>query len=347
MNRLLLITVAVIFTLGRLSASPGVEEDFLRCVMRGEYGRVASLLKQYPALVKTRASSGASALHFAVAYGKDKIAELLLRNGADINARDKYGLTPLHYATIKKQYSMIRWLLDKGADVNATDRSHCTPLFIAARNNDPIAARMLIARGASIAHQSEMGTALHEAAGWRSLAVVRVLLDAGAPVRVHAPHSGKTPLHDAAYSHALDVAQLLVKHGARIEDVDSNRCTPLHAACERGASPQFIRWILQSGANPSARDKEGNTPLHTLAQSYRELLDHEAILRRHGRISEIKRDRARYIRDVVESARVLLAHGADPSIKNLAGQTPIDVARRVGFAELVKLLQEHKQSRKQ
>lgn len=239
----------------------------------------------------------------------------------------------------------VRWLLNKGAKVNAVDKANCTPLFIAARNNDAVVAQMLIARGASVTHQSTIGTPLHEAAGWHSLSVVKVLLNAGAPVRARAPGSESTPLHEASHSHALDVAQLLLKHGARIEDTDSRGRTPLHYACERGANPQFTRWLLDKGANPNARDKEGNTPLHILAQSYQDLLGHEAILRRHGRLSEIERDRARYIGGVVGSARVLLIGGADPSIRNLAGQTPIDIAREVGFTEMVQLLQEHKRGR--
>ncbi len=344
MKRLLLMTAVIILTLSRLTAAPELEDDFLKCVMEGDYSQVASLLKKYPNLAKAKASSGASALHLSVAYGKGKVADLLLRNGADLNAKDTYGLTPLHYATIKKQHSMIRWLLGKGADVNAADRANCTPLFIAARDNDAVAAQMLIAKGASIAHQSVMGTALHEAAGWRSFSVAKVLLGAGASVRARAPVTGRTPLHDAAYSHALEVAQLLVQHGATIEDTDSRGRTPLHAACERGATPQFIRWLLDKGANPSAKDKEGNTPLHVLAQSYRELLDHEAVLRKYGRVSEISRDRAKYISDIVGSARALLARGADPSARNLVGQTPVDVAREVGFNELVQLLQEHKKA---
>lgn len=345
MKRFLLMTAVITFTLGRLTAAPGIEDDFLKCVMKGDHNRVASLLKKYPNLAKAKASTGASALHLSVAYGKGKVADLLLRNGADLNARDKYGLTPLHYATIKKQHFMIRWLLDRGADVNAADRANCTPLFIAARNNDAVAAQLLIAKGASIAHESVMGTALHEAAGWRSFSVAKVLLGAGASVRARAPATGRTPLHDAAYSRALEVAQLLVQHGAKIEDTDSRGRTPLHAACERGATPQFIRWLLDKGANPSAKDREGNTSLHVLAQSYRELLDHEAALRKYGRVYEASRDRAKYISDVVGSARMLLAHGADPSARNAAGQTPIDVAREVGFTELVQLLQEHKKAR--
>lgn len=342
------VLVLAVITIICLNARAGVQEDFLHCVRTGDYSRVASLLKKYPKLAKAKTATGDSALHVAAAHGRIKVAELLLRNGAEINAKAKYDYTPLDYAVLKKQHAMMRWLLERGADVNnPTSISRSTPLFTAAALNDPIAAQILIAKGASVNHQSAMGTALHEAARWRSFSVAKVLLEAGASVGARAPETGKTPLHCAAHSQALDVARLLIEHGAKIGETDSRGRTPLHDACELGPTPQFIRWFLDKGANPNARDKFGNTPLHVLAaESYRALLELEAIARKsspppRGKapFQRIKHER---IRDAVDCVRLLLTHGADPSARNLAGQTPMDVAREVGFTEMVNVLQEHK-----
>lgn len=343
--------VVAVITISCLNGQAGVQDDFLRCVRVGDHSRVASLLKKYPNLVKAKSTTGDSALHIAAAYGRIKIAELLLRHGANINAKAQHGYTPLDYAVLKKQHAMMRWLLEKGADVNnPTSISRSTPLFTAAALNDPVAAQILIAKGASVTHQSAMGTALHEAALWRAFSVAKVLLGAGASVHARAPETGKTPLHCAAHSQALDVARLLVEHGAKIEETDSRGRTPLHDACELGPTPQFIRWLLDKGANPNARDKRGNTPLHILAgESYTALLELEAIARKSGTASKGKvpfqRVKEERIRDALDCARLLLTHGADPSARNLAGQTPIDVAREVGFTEMVQLLQEHKRAR--
>jgi ankyrin repeat protein len=51
----------------------------------------------------------------------------------------------------------------------------------------------------------------------------------------------------------------------RRADVNGN--TPLMFACQRGASAELVKVLLQHGANPNCRDKERVTPMHMAALS--------------------------------------------------------------------------------
>jgi hypothetical protein len=96
-----------------------------------------------------------------------------------------------------------------------------------------------------------------------------------------------TPLHWAAFAGSPDIIELLVQHGASVHATDNAGATPLHIAA---ADPYFdydhdenerIRYItshtlLELGANPTAQDINGKTPLdytryirvHNLLQPY-------------------------------------------------------------------------------
>jgi len=84
-------------------------------------------------------------------------------------------------------------------------------------------------------------------------------------------------------------------------NLGENRRTLLHMACEAEDLPT-IRLLLLSGANANAADKDGNGPLHVLAdQQYGD-------------------------EDVIESAAILLLEdGAQPERTNNAGETAADV----------------------
>ena len=71
--------------------------------------------------------------------------------------------------------------------------------------------------------------------------------------------------------------------------------------------------MLELGADPNPQDKQGNTPMHRLAQ------------RGTGR----------------EFARLLLEHGADLSIRNVKGETPMDLAGKAKQPAMLDFLREH------
>jgi ankyrin repeat protein/Mg2+ and Co2+ transporter CorA len=76
-----------------------------------------------------------TALHLAVAHGRDDIVELLIRYGANVKARSDGKWTALHNACQQGSVKMVRMLLGAGADINARLLNGMTPLHIAAQND--------------------------------------------------------------------------------------------------------------------------------------------------------------------------------------------------------------------
>ena len=121
------------------------------------------------------------------------------------------GWTPLHYAAFADNAATAAALLDAGADVNARakNRFDNTPLQVALLTSSRSAARLLLERHADVsARQSEGITALHEAAQSGDLAIIRMLLAAGADPAAESPKFG-TPRDLARKAGHEDAAKLL------------------------------------------------------------------------------------------------------------------------------------------
>jgi len=66
--------------------------------------------------------------------------------------------------------------------------------------------------------------------------------------------------HDAAHGHGRKVC-LLLAHGADANARDANGRTALHLLAERGSGDAAIRALFEAGASLDAKDKDGMTPL--------------------------------------------------------------------------------------
>lgn len=94
-------------------------------------------------------------------------------------------------------------------------------------------------------------------------------------------NAGWTPLHEACNHEHPDIVELLLEHGANVDDHGGNLCdglTPLHSACMAG-SLKVIDAMLDAGAKVTVLDNAGDTPLKTLEKwKMRERLDPETYL---------------------------------------------------------------------
>ncbi|KOC61380.1 Tonsoku-like protein [Habropoda laboriosa] len=96
---------------------------------------------------------------------------------------------------------------------------------------------------------------------------VERLLEAGHLTNVR-DHFGWTPLHEAANHDHLEVAKLLLKYGADINDPGSQMCqgvTPLHDAASCG-NIAMMRLLIEHGANVALKANDDDTALDCLEQ---------------------------------------------------------------------------------
>lgn len=145
---------------------------------------------------------------------------------------------------------------------------------------------------------------------------VQVLLDKGADIEAK-EMDGRTALIVAAVQGRAAMLELLLDKGANIEATDYEGRTALMDAVFLSSTSDTTRLLLEKGAKVEARDNNGRTALYW------------AVSWGKGKV------------------KLLLEKGADIEAKDKFGSTPLSVANQSGPVELVDLLEEYRQRRKQ
>lgn len=111
-------------------------------------------------------------------------------------------------------------------------------------------------------------TALHYACGREEVPIIEALLGHGADPNLSSYNGRETPLHEACECGGrIEVARLLINHGASIEAVNEQGQTALHLACRHGHL-RTIYLMVESGANVSVKDNVGRTPFDRACENY-------------------------------------------------------------------------------
>ncbi|KAI1084957.1 ankyrin [Whalleya microplaca] len=94
--------------------------------------------------------------------------------------------------------------------------------------------------------------------------------------------TGRSLLHKAAASGAHGRVRLLIKHGAKVDDVDNHNYTALHHACHIDVEDpdpaqslrrvNIVKQLIEDGADINAKTDEGLTPLLLACRALDELL---------------------------------------------------------------------------
>ena len=352
---------------------------------------VAQLLIDAGANVNVYDGSGLTALHMAVGSNRHLLAESLLDAGANIDARaESGGATALHMAAAAGCLDCVGLLLRRGATVDPLAHGMETPLLAAVEKGKEYAAVALLEHGADANVKNEDGdtvatiaerkgmtvvlahlreadeatnpardidpealvdmlntavkrdapdtvlrlldgvdatefgfSAMHEAAGRDSVRVAQALLDAGYDANLGV---GK-PLHFAARHESPRVAALLIEHGAEVSARDHIGWTPLHYALLRGTDRPALRTanvLLDHGADVNATTTSvGWTPLHLAAHLSGAVVWPYSDEPSGWRISEFGHGP-----DVLQIVQRLLERGADVDARTrVGGWTPVRVAK--------------------
>ncbi|KAJ8682683.1 hypothetical protein QAD02_018475 [Eretmocerus hayati] len=144
---------------------------------------------------------GFTALHFAVQYGCTETVQLLLKCGADLKLEDARQLTPLELANFNRHEEILDLLLSahRHEYEYPTDKNKTSYLFIACSRNDV----------ATVEHFLSLGIDINETYHW-----------------------GRNPVYDALYYECPDALATLLKSGINLKS---------------GASPKMIKYVFQVG----------------------------------------------------------------------------------------------------
>ena len=238
--------------------------------------------------------------------GDRAAAETAIASGAKLETRySTRALTPLMLAIYRDHPELVQLLLTRGADANARNGSGQTPLIMAAAGGQLEIVSLLLARGAELDAADEIGnSALMWAAFWGHQEVAAALLEAGAsPERRN--QEDNTALLLAALSGASQRTRQLV---AARRHAPSGRILPL--VFHDREQTELLGLLLQYQADANARNRLGQSALMLLAGQGKRL-----------------------------PVQTLLKAGADPALQDSQGLTAADYARRAGFTQLAKTLE--------
>jgi ankyrin repeat protein len=276
--------------------------------------------------VESPNGDGQTALMVVARTSRVDAARLLLKSGAKVNTVEQWrGQTALMWAVAQKQPAMVAELVKAGADVNARSTV----------NNWE---RQVTAEPRAIYRPAGGLTPLLYAAREGCAECARLLVDAGADLNLADPEN-VSPLLMAVINAQWDTAQYLIKKGANPNKWDFWGRAPLYAAVDlhtipRGGRPdwpsldettplQVVEMLLAAGANPNAQLK--------LSPPFRNIGNDRGL---DGMLTTGATPLLRAAKALDAPAiAALLAAGADISLSNSRGITPIMAAAGLGSVD--------------
>lgn len=221
-------------------------------------------------------------------------------------------------------------------------------------------ADILIGQGADVRMEAEPGVPLlnfvvQDGFGWMAKKeTVDYLCRRGAEVNRADDKNGSSPLHWVAARGDAELAEILLRHGAKINARSKTGKTPLLLAGSRhDAKPEMIRMLLNSGADPNLVDDQKNhLLLSRTIVSNPELLDlllkNKADPNVEDRWNRTPLFHAVTVKGTTAPVQMLLAAGVDPNHRGKDPITfhhdetvPIKVALKAENIEAARLLLAH------
>jgi ankyrin repeat protein len=226
--------------------------------------------------------------------------QTLIRQGASVNTPQGDGTTALHWAAHWDDRPLAELLIRAGAGVNAANDLGVTPLWLACENGSAAMVERLLQAGANPNLKLTSGeTPLMMAARSGNARVVKMLLAQKADVNAAERGQGQTALMWATAERHADAVTTLIEGGA---DINARSLTWNEVVLPSGGAGTNRR-------NLTERTEGGFTPLLFAAQQ-----------------------------GDVDSARRLLAAGANVNDKAPAGMSALVIAAHGGHGRLGEFL---------
>jgi len=282
--------------------------------------------------------NGNTALHDAVFLGMSEIETLLIKNNANLEVRNMDGNTPFMEAVRGGLLPSIEKLAQNNADTSTRNTRGDTPLHIAVGMERSDIVNMLLKTGVSIHARNTRNRTPFQVSLSVSSRMVSALL---ADNRINIPDDfGNSALHVALQERADDaIIRAIVSQGVRINAVDSNGKTPLRLAVDMEMF-QAAKIIADAGADPFQTAVDNKSPAEIAftkgEECIRALFSGRAINVRDSSGNTILHLAARY--GTPDLVSVLLEMGANRAIRNVASESPNDIALRFNRSDNSALL---------
>jgi hypothetical protein len=203
---------------------------------------------------------------------------------------DSLTMRLIHLAVAQDDMRAARLLVERGANLNLRNAAGRLPLHDCFELGRDEFAQFLLASGAEADVCMAAGYGLYDR--------LREILNHD-PEQANDLQTGLLPVGWSVYGQKAESARILFEYGAIVDrppyDVEA------WGPATHVANVDITRMMLANGASPNCRNKNGDTPIHSVIKS-------------------------RLVVDPTAFVELLLAHGADPSIVNNEGRRAVDEA---------------------
>ena len=314
--------VKILLSSGAKLSSIDTQGRSVFIVACGHSESVALYLIQAGADIFVEDSEGLSALHWAACAGYEQLCRSLILKEVDINHKAKHGATPLMVACSTRHENIVRIFLANNADVAACTPDGWTALHVAVRCAAHSIVKSLLRHGADpdvqaqkLTHNLDIVPAnspLLIAIALNSIRMINHLVDANCNINLFGLvcidvdvnisgcellEGGRhrvmrcSPIQFAIVSHAWDVAELLIKLGCNVVEIqtwlevgkcpfqipDVHRHSLRSLVAKTTSSPKplshLARWCIRKQLGSGLLGKLDQ--LHLTDYQYRFLLFHD------------------------------------------------------------------------
>lgn len=296
--------------------NPGGETPLLAAAKNGDLS-ITLYLAEKGASQSVSDISGRNVLHMlASVRNAGKIIQAFKFDSSVINKRDKSGMTPIYYAASLKRWENVIPIAETGGDINFADTAGKTLLMAVIEGGNLETAGYIIKKGGSVKAADSTGRIpLHFAVmnkGKKWDEVILLLIQQGSNVNA-VDNSGSSAAGKAIESANFSAFKILMGNGLNINYIEKGT-TPLLLYAYRNSQKLIAGELMKAGADISAKDSDGNSLLHVLAE---------------------KNDSQLY--------KSMLSYNLNLNLKNIKGQTPLFTAIEKGNFSFAQILMNEKE----
>ena len=289
-------------------------------------------------------------LAWALEHRMSERVRLLVEHGADVH-KVVNGRTPYEWARLGNDKDLALYLVQQGAvavrlkpedsvyiQIQQGARNEAAGPAIVVEHIKRIAREFDIPEAMRQAHPDM----LHEAAGENDLRAVGLMLALDFDVNAM---TSRTPLHEAALHGHMEMAKLLIERGANTTIRDPNFHAPPIGWADYNGKDEMVEFLKAYPLDIFAAATFGQVDqLAAILDKHPEQVNIRfGDFRPHGQSSD--RDWMTPLGFAIvnrcgEAMRLLLAKGADRSVRDVSGQSYRDLARETGDEAIISLLRQ-------
>ena len=320
----------------------------LVCLNGGRLDNMKTLI-QYGADINARDINGSTLLHFASRYAEQEIVEFLLKlNQISVNACNNNQATRLMFACSDGgRLDNMKTLIQYGADINARCINGVTLLHLASRYSKQEVVEFLLNSNqisVNTTNNDQRTPLMFACFDGGHLDNMKTLIQYGADINA-TDINGSTLLHFASRYAEQEIVELLLKSNQiSVNATNNNRRTPLMLACLNGGRLDYMKTLIQYGADINARDIDGKTLLYYASRYSKQEILEFLLISNQISVNATNNNQITLLMFAcfnggrLDNMKTLIEYGADINAKFNDGSTLLQLASLCSKQETVEFL---------